>query len=428
MDHGIPECGPRSLAAFAPWRRAVALLGLISALTGSSADTAYLAVWSCPDPPPESGTCCQLRLEAPVGSVFSIDLDLTYLPLGAGPVEVETGPLCGTMMLAANTGTPGRVQVALAGSSGVGGNGVILALHFPSTTGVTLACESALINEEALPVVALPPTSLVAPAAGATANLPATFAWSASGSFTDVRLGFATSETPGLVAVSGQPLGSTYTLTSTEWASIKTFLGAASTYYWTVGEAGSFHPAAAWRPVILRDPPPTATRLLAFDAAWFWPGCVRVSWETGVEDDLLGFRLERHVCDQTWMRVGEPLIPAHNAGRPTAYCIEETGLANTCPAEYRLVVIDRRGHANLAAQFELPVRPQLHVRRSRASHEFGVQGWPGAVASLEAASRLDAASWTPVRSIPLDGAGAGSCWLDELPGGSTSFYRLRFAP
>lgn len=388
-------------------------------------DEVYVGAWPCPSPPPGAAACWQIMLEAPPLSVYSLQLRLAYDPPESSGVLVQAGTLAQGMMLAVNATTPGLIKIGLAGGSPMAGSGELLLITFAEPANVAVEVNSVSANEGALPAGVLPTVTLVAPAAGATLTLPVTFFWSASVNPTELRLAFAASAAPGTVAVGGLPSGTSYTLTLAEWHVHKAALGPAPTYYWTVGKLGSFHAAAAWRPFTPNEAPPTAVEVLAF-AAQPLPGHrVLLSWRTGVEFDLLGFRIERRASGQPWARLNSHLIPVAGGSHPNVYQMEDASSPPTLPLEYRLLAVDLHGRERVLAEARLAPGLQLGVGQAGDAIELRLVGEAGATAFLETTTSIAGGPWLPSHSVKLDAQGTGTLRLNASAGEPARFYRAR---
>jgi hypothetical protein len=96
----------------------------------------------------------------------------------------------------------------------------------------------------------LPVATLLSPASGTTVFFPETFSWSLNDS-SNVRVYFATSTSPNIIADSLDIFSgsSSLTITADRWSKAVQYLGAVTTYYWTVGDADEQKGIyAAWRP------------------------------------------------------------------------------------------------------------------------------------------------------------------------------------
>ncbi|HEY9173065.1 MAG TPA: peptidoglycan DD-metalloendopeptidase family protein [Verrucomicrobiae bacterium] len=106
-------------------------------------------------------------------------------------------------------------------------------------------------------IYARPPTctaTLVSPAAGATVAAPPTFKWTFTGSCS-TKVYVATDPVPDRIAVFKDVFSAganTFTPSAIRWSSAVAYLGAAQTYYWTIGNADTsqLDTYAAWRPFV----------------------------------------------------------------------------------------------------------------------------------------------------------------------------------
>ena len=95
--------------------------------------------------------------------------------------------------------------------------------------------------------------TLGTPTQGATVTFPQLFTWTRSANCSEVRLAFATSPSPATLAAFPAP-GSSFSVSSSQWDTVKGIIGSTSTYYWTAGESIGepscrvFGARANWRP------------------------------------------------------------------------------------------------------------------------------------------------------------------------------------
>lgn len=109
-----------------------------------------VAVWQCEELPEGAVTCRRVVVDAPLASVSSIDLVLSYTPVEAEVGSLRKTGLADSLWLAQNTATAGTIRVGLAGATPTGGEGDLLLIPFLDTPEVVVRIESVLVNEGGL--------------------------------------------------------------------------------------------------------------------------------------------------------------------------------------------------------------------------------------------------------------------------------------
>ncbi len=189
---------------------------------------------------------------------------------------------------------------------------------------------------------------------------------------------------------------------------------------------GSFALVQSGHEVLLEYRPkaPIAVRLIRFEARWNIRGEVDLTWQTGVEFDLIGFIVERLQQDGAWGTVQAGVVPASGGGRPTDYALGDAEASRFGTGRYRLVELNWRGMKHQVA--ETVARSALAARSGRAVAvvELILQGAPFHELGLECASEAGG-PWTCSRRFVLGGTGA-LILLESADGLETQrFFRLR---
>jgi hypothetical protein len=169
---------------------------------------------------------------------------------------------------------------------------------------------------------------------------------------------------------------------------------------------------------------PTAARLLSLTAQRAAGDGITVRWQTGVEFNTLGFRLEWRAGEGAWVPAKAGLVPARGYGRPTRYESDPLAVPGNA-TEVRLLELDLRGATHVLGVATVQPAPALTVRATQAGFQVAVSGAPGSVAIVETATEVAAELWTPVQTVTLDGQGSGAAALGVSSGEPARFYRLR---
>lgn len=122
--------------------------------------------------------------------------------------------------------------------------------------------------------------------------------------------------------------------------------------------------------------PPTAVTLISFGAIWTGAGEVALAWQTGVEFDLLGFRLQRQRPGGDWLVLNTRLIPAAGDGTSHWYRFVDVGVPASDQTRYRLLEVDTFGqtHAVAEAIASVGLHPITDVVRMDAVEHPGIPG------------------------------------------------------
>jgi hypothetical protein len=168
--------------------------------------------------------------------------------------------------------------------------------------------------------------------------------------------------------------------------------------------------------------PPTAARLLEFAATWVGAGSVALTWRTGVEFDLIGFRLQRESPAGEWTMVRAGMIPAQGGGRPNLYLLIDAN-AREGTGKYRLFLVDTRGSASLAAEVVALRQWLVGLESGPVGLRLQIQGEPNVSAVIETSTNVRG-PWAELQTIRLSPAGDGTLLLPVDRQESTRFYRL----
>jgi len=202
------------------------------------------------------------------GAVSSGNLTLQPLDIQAPSLNI-TSPLNNALFNSASVVVSGNASDNGFGNSGISSvtvNGVIanggiasgsnianwsetLTLNSGSNT-ITVVARDGMNNQTTrqitvtydAPVIA----TLLSPACGVSVTFPITFSWLLSDT-SAVKVFIATNTMPDKLAISADVFsgGGTLNVDAARWSKIVTYLGAAQTYYWTVGDA-DFSTFAEW--------------------------------------------------------------------------------------------------------------------------------------------------------------------------------------
>jgi len=170
-------------------------------------------------------------------------------------------------------------------------------------------------------------------------------------------------------------------------------------------------------------PPPTAAGLAHFRAVRWSDGRVDVTWQTLVEVQVLGYRVERSVAGGGWAQVGADLIPAEGQPHPQSYALTDVGAGVVGGAIYRLIEIDLRGRVSVVAEAEESAGLEVRIHGDQSGLVLQVGGSPGAPTLLQVAERIEG-PWSRTTRGKLDGHGEGSFRVDWTETQPARFFRV----
>jgi hypothetical protein len=253
---------------------------------------------------------------------------------------------------------------------------------------------------------------------GAAGIVNAFIDWNNNGTLNDVgetySLVFAVAGTQNLMltvpngATTGVPLGARFRVSSAG--------GLGPTGLAPDGEVEDY--------LITVNSPPTAARLAYFSANSDGNGAVQLTWGTLVENNVLGFRVDRTTADGGWTRITPQLIPATGwNGRPRTYSLTDTSAPAQCDLTYRLVETDLSGRESILALADVETGMTIGIRRAESGLILSLRGTLNARVTVETAEAVEG-PWARVLSLTLDGSGAGTVNLDRDANETTRFYRV----
>jgi hypothetical protein len=170
--------------------------------------------------------------------------------------------------------------------------------------------------------------------------------------------------------------------------------------------------------------PPTATALTSFEARWIGADEVALEWRTGVEFDLLGFRLQRQGPGTDWLAVNADLIPAAGDAQPHRYGFVEAGVPGAGETRYRLVEVDLSGQTHVVGETMAQVGPQAAIAFTPSGLTISLRGQAGP-AVVETAADVAHGPWQPLTELRLDAAGQAVLQVPLAEAGFARFYRVR---
>jgi len=170
---------------------------------------------------------------------------------------------------------------------------------------------------------------------------------------------------------------------------------------------------------------PTAVSVVAFQAILDPHGQVQLHWSTGVEFDLLGFRVERRSSGGASVRLGAGLIPARGNPQAAEYALADLVGPGVVGGSYRLVEVDLQGRER--SVLETTVKPGITIEIAMREGGFVVEarGASGARVVLERAADVVRGPWIALQAITFDRTGAGSFVVKGDAAEPAQFYRLR---
>lgn len=174
----------------------------------------------------------------------------------------------------------------------------------------------------------------------------------------------------------------------------------------------------------VKPPSPTAARLAYFKAVSVGNGAVQLAWGTLVENNLLGFRVDRSTAGGSWTRLTAQVIPATSwNGRPQSYGLADAGAGASSDLTYRLVEINLSGRDNVLAVATVTAATLASVERSATGLSLHVRGVPNSTVVVESATAV-AGPWNEVTRLPLAGNGAATLALGVEATEGARFYRV----
>lgn len=176
--------------------------------------------------------------------------------------------------------------------------------------------------------------------------------------------------------------------------------------------------------LVYTPPTPTAAQLLALRAEWGGAEQVRVRFQTGVEYDVIGYRLQWREDSGAWMPFSGGLIPATGRLRPTWYEGRQSGVPAGTLVTVRLLAVDLRGDAREIGTTAIVSAPSVRVSQAEGGIRLFVNA-PNGSAVLETATDVTEGPWTRVQTILMDSDGAGVANLSVSHAEAMRFFRVR---
>lgn len=171
--------------------------------------------------------------------------------------------------------------------------------------------------------------------------------------------------------------------------------------------------------------PPTAAVLLAFDVQRHSAEGVTATWRTGVEVDLILFRLERRQSSGDWVPVSSGLVPALGGSRPNVYQVQETGVPASGEIGYRLLAVDLWGRSRVLGEVVLRPGWQLSLQNRQGTWWVSAPVGPGSQAMLETTTDLLHGPWIPLGTIESDSPASAAVRLPSVGADPLRFFRAR---
>jgi hypothetical protein len=170
--------------------------------------------------------------------------------------------------------------------------------------------------------------------------------------------------------------------------------------------------------------PPTAARLAYFRVASTGNGAVQLAWGTLVENNVLGFRVDRSTADGGWTRLTAQMIPATGwNGRPQTYGLADADAPAITGLTYRLLETDLSGQEHVLALATVEAGLATGIVRTGSGLSLSLRGVPKTSVAVETAEAVEG-PWTRVQTLTLDGSGAGTVNLGRDVSETARFYRL----
>jgi hypothetical protein len=170
--------------------------------------------------------------------------------------------------------------------------------------------------------------------------------------------------------------------------------------------------------------PPTAARLAYFKATSAGNGAVQLAWGTLVENNVLGFRVDRSTADGGWTRLTAQMIPATGwNGRSQTYGQTDAKAPATPDLKYRLVEVNLSGQENVLAVAKVEAGLTTGIRQTESGLSLTLRGAPNTSVTVETAEAVEG-PWTRVQALTLDGSGTGTVNLGRDVNETARFYRV----
>ncbi len=170
--------------------------------------------------------------------------------------------------------------------------------------------------------------------------------------------------------------------------------------------------------------PPTAARLAYFNVASTANGAVQLAWGTLVENNVLGFRVDRSTADGGWTRLTAQIIPAAGwNGRPQTYGLVDADAPAIPGLTYRLLETDLSGRERVLALATVEPGLTMGIVRTESGLSLSLRGVANTSVAVETAKAVEG-PWTRVHTLALDGSGAGTIDFGRAVNETARFYRV----